>query len=42
MPVTTVGPIVVAAAVWCFGFMLFRGMVFEWHRRDAESRESTR
>jgi|AP12_2_1047962.scaffolds.fasta_scaffold08399_4 hypothetical protein len=42
MPVTTFGPIIVAVAVWCFGFMLFRGMVFEWHRRDAESREPTR
>jgi hypothetical protein len=42
MPVTTFGPIVVAVAVWCFGLLLFRGMVFEWHRRDAESREPTR
>lgn len=33
-----IGPIVVAVCVFTFGFMLFRGMVLEWHRRDAEFR----
>ncbi len=42
MPVTFYGPVTVAAATWFFGFLLFKGMVFEWHRRDAESRGPTR
>jgi len=42
MPVTIYGPVTVAIATWFFGFLLFRGMVFEWHRRDAESREQAR
>jgi hypothetical protein len=33
-----IGPIVVAVFVFFFGFLLFRGMVFEWHRRDGELR----
>ena len=31
-----IGPIVVAVCVFTFGFLLFRGMVFEWHRRKGE------
>jgi hypothetical protein len=38
MEPNTFGPVVVAVATFCFGYLLFRGMVFEWHRRDAESR----
>jgi len=33
-----VGSIVVAVFVFAFGFLLFRGMVLEWHRRDGELR----
>lgn len=33
-----IGPIVVAAGVFTCGFLLFRGMVLEWHRRDGELR----
>jgi len=36
------GPIVVAAAAFLFGFLLFRGMVLEWHRRDREVRGPAR
>lgn len=42
MRITLFGPIVVAAATFLFGFLLFRGMVLEWHRRDAESRGQSR
>ena len=33
-----IGRIVVAVFVFTFGFLLFRGMVLEWHRRDGELR----
>jgi hypothetical protein len=42
MPVTIYGPVSVAIAVWIFGFLLFKGMTLEWHRRDAESHHPTR
>lgn len=38
MPVATFGRIFVTIAAFGFGFLLFRGMVFEWHRRDRETR----
>ncbi len=38
MEPNTFGPVVVAVATFFFGYLLFRGMVFEWHRRDVESR----
>jgi len=38
MPIELFGRIVVTVAVFSFGFLLFRGMVFEWHRRDGEIR----
>ena len=38
MEANTFGPVVVAVATFFFGYLLFRGMVFEWHRRDGESR----
>lgn len=38
MPVTLYGPVLVAIGAFGFGFLLFRGMVLEWHRRDAEAR----
>lgn len=37
-----IGRIVVAVAVFGFGFLLFRGMVSEWHRRDGEGRGPAR
>lgn len=36
MPVEIIGRVVVAVATFFFGYLLFRGMVFEWHRRDDE------
>lgn len=30
------GPVVVAIFTFVFGWMLFRGMVLEWHRRASE------
>lgn len=38
MPVTVYGPVLVAIGSFFFGYLLFRGMTFEWHRRDGESR----
>lgn len=38
MEANTFGPVVVAVATFFFGYLLFRGMVLEWHRRDGESR----
>jgi hypothetical protein len=38
MEPNTFGPVVVAIATFVFGYLLFRGMVFEWHRRDGENR----
>jgi hypothetical protein len=38
MSSATFGPIFVTVAVFGFGILLFRGMVFEWHRRDREMR----
>jgi len=37
MRITLVGPIVVAVFTFFFGYLLFRGMVFEWHRRDGDA-----
>ena len=33
-----IGPIVVAVFVFAFSILLFRGMLFEWRRRDGELR----
>ena len=36
MRTALIGQIIVAVATFGFGFLLFRGMVLEWHRRDRE------
>jgi len=36
MSIATIGHVFVTVAVLVFGILLFRGMVFEWHRRDKE------
>lgn len=38
MQTAVIGRIVVGAFVLLFGYLLFKGMVLEWHRRDAETR----
>jgi hypothetical protein len=38
MSIAIIGRVVVAIAVFCFGYALFKGMVIEWHRRDRELR----
>jgi len=37
MRITLIGPVIVGLAVLFFGYLLFKGMVLEWHRRDRES-----
>ena len=38
MSTALIGRVFVTVAVLGFGVLLFRGMVFEWHRRDKEMR----
>ena len=38
MTVPVFGRIFVTVAAFGFGILLFRGMLFEWHRRDREMR----
>lgn len=39
MPIETAGYVIVAGFTFLFGWMIFRGMVIEWHRDAAERRD---
>jgi hypothetical protein len=38
MSVALFGRIMVGIGAFGFGYLLFKGMVLEWHRRDGEAR----